>query len=65
LQPFEHLLPADSLVILHSDGVRGRWDCDELDQLATSTPLLIAATLLRDAGTGTDDACVLVGRANR
>jgi anti-sigma regulatory factor (Ser/Thr protein kinase) len=65
LQPFEHLLPADSVVILHSDGVRKRWDWDELDQLATSTPLLIAATLLRDAGIQTDDACVLVGRASR
>ena len=65
LQPFDHLLPADSLVILHSDGVRGRWGCDELDQLVTSTPLLTTATLLRDAGIRTDDACVLVGRASR
>lgn len=65
LQPFDQLLPADSLVILHSDGVSGRWGCDELDQLVTSTPLLTAATLLRDAGIRTDDACVLVGRASR
>ena len=64
-RPFEHLLPADSVVILHSDGVRGRWDCEGLDQLVTSPPLLIAATLLRDAGIRTDDACVLVGRASR
>jgi hypothetical protein len=45
--------------------VRGCWSCDEFDQLTVSTPLLIAATLLRDAGIHTDDACVLVGRANR
>jgi hypothetical protein len=31
----------------------------------SSPPLLIAATLLRDAGIRTDDACVLVGRASR
>ncbi|MDQ3905863.1 MAG: ATP-binding protein/SpoIIE family protein phosphatase [Actinomycetota bacterium] len=65
LRSIEHVLPADSVVVLHSDGVRECWSCDEFDQSVVSTPLLIAATLLRDAGIRTDDACVLVGRVNR
>jgi hypothetical protein len=64
LRSFEHLLPADAVVVLHSDGVSRRWGCAELGQLVSGTPLVIAATLLRDAGIGHDDACVLVGRAN-
>jgi len=65
LRPFEHQLPADSVVVLHSDGVSRRWDADDLNQLVYETPLVIAAMLLRDAGIRHDDACVLVGRANR
>ena len=65
LRPCDHLLPADAVVILHSDGVSRRWSSDELDHLISETPLVIAATLLRDAGIRHDDACVLVGRAKR
>jgi anti-sigma regulatory factor (Ser/Thr protein kinase) len=65
LRPFEHPLQADSVVILHSDGVSPRWHAGDLDQLASETPLVIAALLLRDAGIRRDDACVLVGKANR
>lgn len=65
LRPFEHLLPAGAVVILHSDGVSRRWGSDELDHLVSGTPLVIAATVLRDAGIRQDDACVLVGKANR
>ena len=35
---------------------------DEYPGLAGRNPLLAAATLLRDAGTRRDDACVLVAR---
>ena len=65
MRTFEHPLPADAVVILHSDGVSRRWNCHQVDQLLSGTPLVIAATLLRDAGIHHDDACVLVGRANR
>jgi anti-sigma regulatory factor (Ser/Thr protein kinase) len=65
VRPFEHPLPADSVVILHSDGVSRRWDAGDLDQLVCETPLVIAAMLLRDAGMHHDDACVLVGKADR
>jgi anti-sigma regulatory factor (Ser/Thr protein kinase) len=65
MRPFEYPLLADSVVILHSDGVSRRWGSDKLDQLLSETPLVIAATLLRDAGIHHDDACVLVGKADQ
>ena len=65
LRTFEHPLPPDAVVILHSDGISRRWNCQQLDQLLSGTPLMIAATLLRDAGIRHDDACVLVGRASQ
>jgi anti-sigma regulatory factor (Ser/Thr protein kinase) len=65
IRPFDYPLPEDSVVILHSDGVSRRWGSDGLDDLVFSTPLVIAATLLRDAGIRHDDACVLVGKATR
>lgn len=65
LRPFEQLLPAGAVVILHSDGVSRRWRFDEVDHLVSGTPLVIAATVLRDAGIRHGDACVLVGKASR
>ena len=65
MRPFEQLLPAGAVVILHSDGVSRRWNFDEIDHLVSGTPLVIAATVLRDAGIRHGDACVLVGKANR
>ena len=56
--PFSH----DSTLVMHSDGVVDRWDLDDYPGLAGRTPLLAAATLLRDAGVRRDDACVLVAR---
>jgi hypothetical protein len=63
LRTFEHELLADAVVIMHSDGVSRRWNRHQVGQLLSGTPLIIAATVLRDAGTRDDDACVLVGRA--
>ncbi|MBT8225718.1 MAG: SpoIIE family protein phosphatase [Dactylosporangium sp.] len=54
--------PGD-LVILHSDGVVDRWDLAAYPGLAHHDPLVVAATLLRDAGVRRDDACVLVARS--
>lgn len=65
VRPFEYALRADSVVILHSDGVSRRWSCDELDDRVSDSPLMIAATLLRDAGIRHDDACVLAAKVNR
>lgn len=48
---------------MHSDGVVDRWQLDDYPGLLRSGPLVMAATLLRDAGLRRDDACVLVARA--
>lgn len=61
IRGFDHALPAGAAVVLHSDGVRPRWSADVLGHVVGRTPLLVAATLLREAGVRQDDACVLVG----
>ncbi|GAA1640933.1 ATP-binding protein [Catellatospora bangladeshensis] len=59
VQPFT----AQSLLVMHSDGVSDKWSLTGYPGLDTRSPLLIAATVLRDAGVRRDDACVLVARA--
>ena len=63
IRTFEYACPPRALVVLHSDGVRSRWSEADVRGLVARPPLLLAATLLRDAGIRHDDACVLVGRA--
>lgn len=59
----QNLALADtSIVILHSDGVRENWDLRATPGLTRRSAGVIAATLLRDAGTRPDDASVLVAR---
>jgi anti-sigma regulatory factor (Ser/Thr protein kinase) len=65
VRTFEYPLPPRSVVVLHSDGVRTRWDATELVRVLDRSPLMIAATLLRDGGLRQDDACVVVGRVER
>jgi anti-sigma regulatory factor (Ser/Thr protein kinase) len=65
IRTFEYDLPPNAVVILHSDGVRTRWDAAHLGSVLGRSPLLIAATLVRDAGLRQDDACVVVGRVDR
>lgn len=63
VREFEYPLPADGLVVLHSDGVTERWSLDDYPGLWRSSPIVVAATLLRDAGVRRDDASVLVAGA--
>lgn len=65
IRTFEYPLPTGAVVVLHSDGVRTRWDASALGRVLPRSPLLIAATLMRDAGLRQDDACVVVGRVAR
>lgn len=53
------------LVVLHSDGLTERWDAAELPSVRRYGPTVVAAALLRDAGTRRDDASVLVMRVGR
>lgn len=49
----------DALLILHTDGVRERWNLDEYPGLVTRHPALIAALLHRDFCRPTDDGTLL------
>lgn len=62
IRSFDYAVPDGAVVVLHSDGLTERWGADHGSDLAADTPLLIAATLLREAGVRNDDACVLVGK---
>ena len=62
LKRFEHSWQPDSILVLHSDGVRNRWKLEDYQGLRSKSASLIADVLLRDAGRGTDDATVVVAR---
>lgn len=59
LQAFELDWTADSLLVLHSDGVSARWELDA-GGLRRHHPLVVAAIVMQDAGRRRDDATVLV-----
>jgi len=58
----EVALPEDSVVVMHSDGVRDRWSLADYPGLVGRTAMVIASTLLRDCGVQRDDAAVLVAK---
>jgi anti-sigma regulatory factor (Ser/Thr protein kinase) len=60
VREFTYPLPSGAAVILHSDGLTDRWDMADYPGLVTRTAVVVAATLLRDAGRRRDDASVLV-----
>jgi anti-sigma regulatory factor (Ser/Thr protein kinase) len=62
IREYEYPTIPEAVLIMHSDGVVDRWDAADLPGLLTHSPLVIAATVLRDAGTRRDDAGVLVAR---
>ena len=53
---------ADSLLVLHSDGLVSHWRFDDLPDLWARPPQEIAGTLLRRLARDTDDAVVVVVR---
>jgi Stage II sporulation protein E (SpoIIE) len=63
IREFEYRLPPGAVVVLHTDGVTDRWDLAAYPGLVSHQPVLVAATLLRDAGVRRDDAGVLVAKA--
>jgi anti-sigma regulatory factor (Ser/Thr protein kinase) len=62
IREYEYPLPAGAVLIMHSDGLVERWNPADVPGLFTHSPQVIAATLLREAGTRRDDAGVLVAR---
>lgn len=63
VREFSYPLEPGSVVVLHSDGLTDRWHLPAYPGLTRHSSLVIAATLLRDAGKQHDDACVLVAKA--
>lgn len=53
-------LPAGSRVVLHTDGLTGRWELARRRALLAASPRVLAAALLRDFERGSDDTGVLV-----
>jgi len=60
IRQFEYTAPPGAAVILHSDGISGRWEPAVLPGLNARDPLVVAAALLAQAGSRRDDAGVLV-----
>ncbi|MFC0007922.1 SpoIIE family protein phosphatase [Micromonospora siamensis] len=63
VREYDYPFGPDATLVMHSDGVVDRWDLADYPGLAGRAPTVVAATLLRDAGTRRDDACVLVARS--
>ncbi|MCS7475584.1 ATP-binding protein [Umezawaea endophytica] len=62
IRAFDYPLPDDGVVVMHSDGLTERWTVEHDDDLMSAAPLVVAGSLLRDAGVRKDDACVLVAQ---
>jgi len=60
VREFDYPFLGDAVLVMHSDGVSHRWELNGYQGM--ESPLVIAATVLRDAGIRRDDACVLVAR---
>ncbi|MFJ4903429.1 ATP-binding protein [Streptomyces sp. NPDC088727] len=65
LRTYEHHLPAHGVLAMHSDGLSERWGPADLAGLLHHPPALIAAALLRHAGTRRDDASAVVAKVAR
>jgi anti-sigma regulatory factor (Ser/Thr protein kinase) len=64
IREYDYPLPLAGIVLMHSDGVVDRWKAADYPGLLSHSPQVIAATVLRDAGTRRDDAGVLVARVS-
>lgn len=62
IREYDYPLAPGAVVLMHSDGVVDRWNPADYPGLLSHSPQVIAATVLRDAGTRRDDAGVLVAR---
>jgi anti-sigma regulatory factor (Ser/Thr protein kinase) len=62
IREFTYDVTGSPLVILHSDGITGRWDLAAYPGLVSQHPSLIAGVLLRDHRRPRDDASVVAMR---
>lgn len=59
-QQFEHARAANTLLVMHSDGVSARWSYKDRPEFFAHHPGVIAAVIYRDNGRERDDATVVV-----
>jgi anti-sigma regulatory factor (Ser/Thr protein kinase) len=59
---FEYQWSRQSVIVMHSDGISGRWQLSNYSGLAGRRSSMIAAVLFRDWRKKSDDATLLVGR---
>ena len=62
VQEFEFPLTDNQLLLMHSDGLQGRWNLADYPGLVRRNVALIAAVLYRDFKRGRDDTTVLALR---
>ncbi|MEV0623782.1 ATP-binding protein [Nonomuraea sp. NPDC050404] len=62
LRQYTYELPSYATVVMHSDGLTDRWDPTTMPGLFSRLPAVIAAGLMREAGSRRDDACVVTVR---
>jgi anti-sigma regulatory factor (Ser/Thr protein kinase) len=62
MREFEYPWPEQGYLVMHSDGISGRWRTDAYPGVMTGDPALLAAVLFRDFGRGRDDTTVVVVR---
>ncbi len=60
VRDFSYPWPEGAVLVLHSDGVRGRWDIGEYPGLLSRDPGVIAGVLMRDHCRHTDDATLVI-----
>jgi anti-sigma regulatory factor (Ser/Thr protein kinase) len=65
IRQIEYDIDDESIVVMHSDGVKDSWDLAAVPGLSRRSAPVIAASVLRDAGSRRDDASVLVIRRPR
>ncbi|HYC43296.1 MAG TPA: ATP-binding SpoIIE family protein phosphatase [Noviherbaspirillum sp.] len=65
LQEFQGEWSDTALLIMHSDGLGGRWDLSQYPGLSNCHPAVVAAVLYRDFRRGRDDVSVVVVRGYR
>ncbi len=64
-QEFSYPWSADSLLVMHSDGLQTRWSLDPYPGLRSRHPGVIAAILMRDFSRNRDDLCIVVAKEAR
>jgi anti-sigma regulatory factor (Ser/Thr protein kinase) len=62
MREFQYPWPEQGYLVMHSDGISGRWRTDTYPGVMTGDPALLAAVLFRDFGRGRDDTTVIAVR---